>query len=176
MTVVVFDARPALEREHSLPPEVDKELGQIMRDELLFEQYGGQIAEDGVNPETTNDGRDDSGPDASATPEEVEEESIPGHDDSFAVPAFVAASTRIKEPLMRRPGAHMPIYNRPGAASLTVSSLEKKFTPASSPGGGNTRTARLNIADTWACARRTVAVEAMTFGRTFFPFTSHVAR
>jgi hypothetical protein len=90
MTVVVFDERPSLERQDTLPPEVDKDLGQIMRDELLFEQYGGQIAEDGVNEDTSGVGPDDAEPEADATADGVEKPTT-GHVDSYAVPAFVAA-------------------------------------------------------------------------------------
>ena len=83
MTVVVFDERPLQEREDTLPPEVDKELGQIMRDELLFEQYGGQIAEDGANPDTAIDGLDEFSPEPSATSEEVVQESTTSHVESY---------------------------------------------------------------------------------------------
>jgi hypothetical protein len=89
MTVMVFDGRPSLERQDSLPPEVDKDLGQMMRDELLFEQYGGQIAEDGVNEDTPGVGPDDAEP-VDATADGVEKPTT-GHVDSYAVPAFVAA-------------------------------------------------------------------------------------
>jgi hypothetical protein len=91
MTVVVFDERPLPERVDTLPPEVDKELGQIMRDELLFEQYGGQIAEDAANPDTSIDGLDEFSPEPSATSEEVVQEPKTSHVESFAVPAFVTA-------------------------------------------------------------------------------------
>jgi hypothetical protein len=90
MTVMVFDERPPLERHDSLPPEVDKDLGQIMRDELLFEQYGGQIAEGGVNEDTSGVGPDDAEQEADATADGVEKPTT-GHADSYAVPAFVAA-------------------------------------------------------------------------------------
>ncbi len=33
-------------RESTIPPEVDENLAQTMRDELLFEQYGGRVAVD----------------------------------------------------------------------------------------------------------------------------------
>jgi Tyrosyl-DNA phosphodiesterase len=90
MTVVVFDERPPLQRQDTLPPEVDKDLGQIMRDELLFEQYGGQIAEDLVNEDTWGAGPDDAEPEADATADGVEKPTT-GHVDSYDVPAFVAA-------------------------------------------------------------------------------------
>lgn len=90
MTVVVFDERPSLERQDTLPPDVDKDLGQIMRDELLFEQYGGQIAEDGVTEDASGVGSDDAEPEADATADGAEKPTT-GHVDSYAVPAFVAA-------------------------------------------------------------------------------------
>lgn len=46
MHVPVFDARPPLVRDFGTPPEVDVDLAQTRRDELLFEHYGGQIAGD----------------------------------------------------------------------------------------------------------------------------------
>ena len=91
ISVVVFDERPSLERQDTLPPEVDKDLGQLMRDELLFEQYGGQIAEDGVNEDTSGVGPDGAEPEADPPPEWGPEKPTTGHVDSYAVPAFVAA-------------------------------------------------------------------------------------
>ncbi len=43
----VFDERPMRDRENTVPPEVDPDASQAMRDELLFEQYGGRVASDG---------------------------------------------------------------------------------------------------------------------------------
>ncbi len=44
--VPVFDGRPARDREDSIPPEVDENVAQSLRDELLFELYGGRVAAD----------------------------------------------------------------------------------------------------------------------------------
>jgi hypothetical protein len=72
--VAVFDERPSREREDTVPPEVDENVVQMMRDELLFEQYGGHVADE----EFTDDGQDphdlkDLDREAS-TPEASEEE------------------------------------------------------------------------------------------------------
>ena len=79
LSVPVFDARPHAEREDTLPAEVevDADTAQAMRDRLLFEQYGGRLADpddppiDGVGPGGKGEGS--------------------GHGDSYAVPAFVLA-------------------------------------------------------------------------------------
>lgn len=82
MSVAVFDARPARDREATLPPEVDEDTAQIMRDELLFEQYGGRVAAD-IEDETSIEcgaepSEDDSGEEAKSS-------------DNYSVPAFVLA-------------------------------------------------------------------------------------
>jgi len=52
--VAVFDARPVEQRETSFPPGLDPELAEQLRDELLFERYGGAVAsEDDLAPEET---------------------------------------------------------------------------------------------------------------------------
>jgi hypothetical protein len=53
MSVPVFDVRPSQDRDGTLPPELDgdQEVVQRMRDELLFEQYGGRVAEDADDAE-----------------------------------------------------------------------------------------------------------------------------
>jgi hypothetical protein len=82
LSVAVFDERPTAERENSVLPEVDENVAQTMRDELLFEQYGGCIASDDGGEEATGG---DNDPDA-----EYESDGI-GRPDSYAVPAFVLA-------------------------------------------------------------------------------------
>jgi len=84
MSVTIFDERPSREREDTLPPEVDENVAQTMRDELLFEQYGGRVAVDVEGDESTDD---DQGHGSEEEIEEVE----PGRPDSYAVPAFVLA-------------------------------------------------------------------------------------
>lgn len=59
VNVPIFDERPIKVREHTLPPEVDEDLAQAMHDELLFEQYGGLVADDnddGKPPEEPPEG------------------------------------------------------------------------------------------------------------------------
>ena len=90
MSVVVFDERPPGKREDTLPPGIDKERGQLIRDRLLFEQYGGPIADDDEIRDTDAGGDDDPVPEISATFEEPLEQAATAHDD-YSVPAFVAA-------------------------------------------------------------------------------------
>ena len=79
--VAIFDGRPAADRENSLPPEVDEDLAQTMRDELLFELYGGLVASDGLG--LTPTASDDDGI--------SDEDGGPGRPDSYDVPAFESA-------------------------------------------------------------------------------------
>jgi Tyrosyl-DNA phosphodiesterase len=78
----VFDERPAGNRKDTLPPGVDEDAAQAMRDELLFEQYGGRVATEDDGPETPPDGPE--------TPPDPKTKN-PGRRDNFAVPAFVLA-------------------------------------------------------------------------------------
>ena len=57
--VAVFDERPSRDREDTIPPEVDENLAQTMRDELLFEQYGGRVAADAESEASTDHDADD---------------------------------------------------------------------------------------------------------------------
>jgi hypothetical protein len=82
LSVAVFDERPMAERENCIPPEVDENAAQTMRDELLFEQYGGRIAAD--------DGGEGS-IDSDNEPDAEYESAGAGRPDSYAVPAFVLA-------------------------------------------------------------------------------------
>jgi Tyrosyl-DNA phosphodiesterase len=81
VSVAVFDARPARDREDTIPPEVDKDAAQWMRDELLFEQYGGYVAADAEGEALTNGGKDLAEDDGDGA----------GPTDSYTVPAFVLA-------------------------------------------------------------------------------------
>jgi len=96
MSVVVFDERPQGDRQDTLPPEVDKELAQNIRDELLFEQYGGQVAGDLEYQDTAATGPNDCEPGAGQISEEASEGPAAVHTDSFAVPAFVAARNHFR--------------------------------------------------------------------------------
>lgn len=85
--VAVFDERPSQEWEDSVPPEVDPDLVQTMRDELLFEQYGGAVAVE-ADGEVPIDGE--------AGPETENEGGGAGHSDSYSVPAFVLARRHLR--------------------------------------------------------------------------------
>jgi hypothetical protein len=89
LTVPVFDARPAPERETSVPPEVDEHLLDEMRDLLLFEQYGGQIPGDDPPTSPGDEGAADPGQELDAEAEA--EIAGVGRADSYAIPAFVLA-------------------------------------------------------------------------------------
>jgi len=82
VSIAVFDERPSRDREDTIPPEVNKDAGQTMRDELLFEQYGGLFAADAEGEEPTD------GDDALGENDEVDGA---GRPDSYSVPAFVLA-------------------------------------------------------------------------------------
>jgi hypothetical protein len=96
VTIAVFDERPLPERQDDLPPEVDKDLGQIIRDALLFEQYGGQDKDDIEHQSSAGDVPEDSESGAEAALEEGMTEAEARHQDSYAVPAFVAAGMQFR--------------------------------------------------------------------------------
>lgn len=108
MDVPVFDARPSQQREDSVPTGVDENSVQTMRDELLFEQYGGRVADDVEDEQPTDkgdgtvgDGQEPEGLIAPATETgdavgtsgtaEIIEGTAAGHPDSYEVPAFALA-------------------------------------------------------------------------------------
>ena len=100
LSVAVFDERPPIDREHAVPPEVDENICQTMKDELLFEQYGGKVATDVEEEEPTDYSQkpDDSIPPlpASADSEEESEETASKRSDSYAVPEFVLAQRHLR--------------------------------------------------------------------------------
>jgi hypothetical protein len=85
MDVAVFDERKTLESENIDPKELGEGINQQMQDDLLFEQYGGNIAveEDGVvnGDVSVADGKDGR---------------QPPRPDSYEVPSFVAARTHLQ--------------------------------------------------------------------------------
>ena len=94
VSVAVFDERPESEREGSVPPEVDKDLVERMRDELLFEQYGGRIAFDvDDNGESPSEA---TGEESEGTEDESDDTASPGRSDSYAVPSFVLARRHLQ--------------------------------------------------------------------------------
>jgi hypothetical protein len=80
--VPVFDGRPSLDRERTIPPEVDEDAAQSMRDELLFELYGGRVTDDAGGEES---------PPEDDKPEQDDGKDTTGHKDSYSVPSFVLA-------------------------------------------------------------------------------------
>jgi hypothetical protein len=83
MSLPIFDERPARDREATIPPEVDENLAQAMRDELLFEQYGGHVATESEDEELTG-GNEVPGEDDDVM-------NVAARSDSYSVPAFVLA-------------------------------------------------------------------------------------
>lgn len=110
LIVPVFDSRPAPERAEAMPDEVSADDIEEMQDSLLFEQYGGRVAQEPDHDDDTDDEsdtdaedappedgrgprRDGEGGDEPAhgdTDDEVEDEGT-ARGDSYAVPAFVLA-------------------------------------------------------------------------------------
>ena len=82
---------------------------------------------------------------------------------------------RMRTAGLELPGEHMPMYRRPGLFS-TERWTEKKSSSTSSALGGKIARRRMNTLRTWSAARRTVAVEATTFGRTLVLPSCHEQR
>ena len=96
VSVPVFDERSPQEREDTTPPEVDENIVQTMRDELLFEQYGGCVAADIEDGESRDDApepedvlRTDT--QTGGDSEGRIDEDGGGRVDSYAVPTFEVA-------------------------------------------------------------------------------------
>lgn len=88
--IAIFDTRPFPEREASIPDGVDTDSIQTLRDALLFEQYGGRVADD---MDAGGDAVSESFADV-ASAEDLDEAMAPaanGNRDSYAVAAFVLA-------------------------------------------------------------------------------------
>jgi hypothetical protein len=103
VSVAVFDERSFRDREETIPPGVDETIGHAMRDELLFEQYGGRVAADVEstnNPQTpigTSSESSETGDSSTEAGLEGEQgESGAGSSDSYAVPAFVSAQRHLR--------------------------------------------------------------------------------
>ena len=90
--------------------------------------------------------------------------------------AISVAKTRSSTCLRRSPWPQTPMCIRPGDSSLGGVCSAKKERCMSSTGGGNTRRARQNTDQVCWRARRMVAVEATTLGRTGRPRRLQVAR
>ena len=96
LAVPVFDARGRGERMTTPVPEVDEDLAELMRDELLFEQYGGGVAV----PDSTSSSDDDESdvaPDPDVVRDGVDdpEDEASAANDSYAVATFEHARTSL---------------------------------------------------------------------------------
>jgi hypothetical protein len=85
LSVPIFDGRPLRDREDTIPPEVDENVAQTLRDSLLFEQYGGRVAAE-VESEAPAEYPSELG-----EPGEEDEGGGTEGSDSYSVPAFVLA-------------------------------------------------------------------------------------
>jgi hypothetical protein len=102
MNVAIFDERSPRDREGTIPPGVE-DIGQAMRDELLFEQYGGRVAADDNSTIEIQDpdgipsvGSETESSSTDAVLEGEPGESGAGRSDSYAVPAFVSAQRHLR--------------------------------------------------------------------------------
>ena len=66
-----------------------------------------------------------------------------------------------------------PACKKPVRKIISSPLSAKKLSLMDVPCGGNTSNRRRKSLRTWSGARRSVAVEAITWGRTRFPFTVH---
>jgi hypothetical protein len=87
LRIPIFDERKLIDRENTILPEVDQALIQTLRDHLLFEQYGGRIAADDPDIDSTDGDINDLVP----QDEDDDDTTGAGHSESYAVPAFVLA-------------------------------------------------------------------------------------
>lgn len=92
LLVPIFDERRQAVRDAEPPPEVDPDAADWLRDQLLFEQYGGAVADD----QAAADGEAEAGGEAVAVEEgAVLDEDLDGGSvgwaDSYEVSAFVHA-------------------------------------------------------------------------------------
>jgi hypothetical protein len=87
VSIPVFDERPAAEREGFIPPEVDADLAEMVRDVLLFERYGGQVGEDA-------DG--DRSIDGSNARDEDDDAAAYGRPEDYSIPAFDLARRHLR--------------------------------------------------------------------------------
>jgi len=100
LAVPVFDSRTITDREESIPTEVDEDLVQALRDELILEQYGGRVEPEDGSPEPGDTA--EVGGASTAEGEEGDadagEEDVGGGADleSYAVPAFVLARRHLR--------------------------------------------------------------------------------
>jgi hypothetical protein len=53
MNLTIFDARPPVEQEDTMVPGLSEEYAQKLKDDLLFERYGGRVAPDSEDEQFT---------------------------------------------------------------------------------------------------------------------------
>ena len=80
--VPVFDGRPLRDRQDSIPPEVDENAAETLRDQLLFELYGGRVATEAEDEELFQQVKEDDLDAANEGARQI---------DSYLVPGFVVA-------------------------------------------------------------------------------------
>jgi hypothetical protein len=95
LEVGIFDTRPRAERETSVPPDVDPDLAELLKDELLFEQYGGRVADDEGDP-SAGDGSFPEMPDEDEPSTSSSTDGLGAGNDSYAVPAFELARRHLE--------------------------------------------------------------------------------
>jgi hypothetical protein len=86
LSISVFDDRQLAVRESSFPTGIDESLVEAMRDQLLFERYGGRVVPED-EPQLDDDGQNGE---AEETWDEVGDGQT-GQTDSYAVDTFVSA-------------------------------------------------------------------------------------
>lgn len=101
VSIPVFDGRPqSKDRIDTVPPELGENDMQMLRDELLFEEYGGRyVADEDQDPDSSRSDSTDSGSDDVTFRDDGDEDigqGGGGYSDSYAVPAFELARDRLR--------------------------------------------------------------------------------
>jgi len=99
--IPIFDGRPlSKDRIDTVPPELDEHVVQTLRDELLFEQYGGRtVTEDDQDPDSSWSDSTASDSIGASNYDKEDEDIEQGEDrnsDSYAVPSFELARDRLR--------------------------------------------------------------------------------
>ena len=98
LEVPVFDTRERRDRMTTPVPEVDEDQAELIRDELLFEKFGGPAASDSIDP-----GKDEADPDLAPDHpvdgqrfDNSEQDDASATNDSFAVATFEHARASLE--------------------------------------------------------------------------------
>jgi len=91
LNVAVFDERKLKERESSFPTGIDEAVVEAIRDQLLFERYGGSV----VSDDEPQSGNEDIPVDATDMLDGYVEDQA-GQSDSYAVDTFVIARRHLQ--------------------------------------------------------------------------------